>query len=151
MPSRSNGVYLGLDTLNHKNGIGTNVEIGSSAKCVVDSKENDGRWLDELSWHGDSHLIYGLYEMKTHAWGDGTILWPTRPINLYGYADYAVFLIYSGLVLASALDRMVQKQLLEFKKPKLIVWGFHDGDLFELGRLDSAGFCRIGKLLEPMI
>lgn len=113
------GIYLGLDTLNMEGGKGTNVEFGGTAEC--DPAEDDESWLEDDLDYGDDHLIRGLVEMhavySTPEWEP----W-------FDLCDYALFLGYSGIVLGAAMARSAGARDL------LAAWGFHDGDLFLLGR-----------------
>ena len=123
------GLYLGLDTLNMRGGRGTNIEVGGSYDC--DPLSNDIQWVYAGKLHyGRKHLIYGLYELQavysSDAWGP-----------VYSLCDYMFFLGYSGVVLAEAFERLNTSRTL------LPVWGFHDGDLFALGRKRDNRFTRI--------
>lgn len=127
------GLYLGLDTLNMRNGEGQNVELVGSDRC--DPSQSQVDWIYEGLDYGANHLILGLVEMhqayshpdwKTRHPGDRTS--PSR------VADYMIFLSYSGLVLGHALARM------RHEGPLLAAWGFHDGDMFALGRRTPSGF-----------
>ena len=53
--------------------------------------------------------------------------------------DYIFFLGYSGVVLAESFAR------LDTPRTLLPAWGFHDGDLFALGRKQGGGFTRLCK------
>ncbi|HXX92752.1 MAG TPA: hypothetical protein VEN81_03910 [Planctomycetota bacterium] len=114
------GVYLGLDTLNMDDGAGHNVEIGGSVKA--DPESLDTEWAFENSWTGEHHLIRGLFEMHR--------IYSTIE-DLYSFADYALFLGYSGIVLAAAVERL-ERKLRSGGMGRLYIWGFHDGDLFPL-------------------
>jgi hypothetical protein len=131
-PKPMRGLYLGLDTLNMRDGAGHNVQIGATAAC--DPFKSDGEWAWNCEWYGTRHLIRGLVDLKRtyehERWRD------VRDV-----ADYALFLGYSGLVLSDALAS------LEGREPLLAAWGFHDGDLFLLGRRTSAGFERLCSVL----
>jgi hypothetical protein len=122
-------IYLGLDTINMRDGEGTNIEFGGTANCA--SLRADADWLVEARLvYGDSHLILGLYELKS--------VYETVPWEIaYDLCDYIFFLGYSGIVLADAFDRLPTKRTL------IPVWGFHDGDLFMLGRKEAGKFIRI--------
>ena len=115
----SKGIYLGLDTLNMDEGNGTNVEIGLSKSCNPNEFSDD--WTYDCENYGESHLIKGLYEvadtfMNSEKWtSDET-----------SFAEYVVFLGYSGVVLKGALSK------LETNNDFLSIWGFHDGDMFFL-------------------
>ena len=113
------GIYLGLDTLNMREGNGMNVGIGVTSKCDVAKEETE--WAYNDLNYGTDHLIYGLHPLhKVYSkpeWQD-----------LFSFADYILFLTYSGIVLGQALSQLQTKQSF------LAVWGFHDGDLFVLGR-----------------
>ncbi len=63
--------------------------------------------------------------------------------RLHDLAEYTLFLGYSGLILAEALEDVGRDG------PFLAAWGFHDGDLFTLGRGDGQGFERLAALWEP--
>jgi|SRR6185369_8842279 len=124
MPEAS-GIYLGLDTLNMDDGEGANVEIGGTTACDVSHDELDWVYGDLL--RGESHLILGLHAL--HA-----VYSQPQWEEMYDVSDYILFLAYSGIVLGQAFVR------LPFQRALLPVWGFHDGDLFILGRKTSAGF-----------
>jgi hypothetical protein len=125
------GIYLGLDTLNMGDGDGHNLEIGGSSKC--DPRNDKINWLfsGDLRY-GHRHLIFGLYELQVvyslPAWK-----------SVFELCDYVFFLGYSGIVLAEAFDRLRTQRTL------LPAWGFHDGDLFLLGRKEAGLFRRICK------
>lgn len=133
------GVYLGLDTLNMRRGKGTNLEIGGSTACDPASDSQD--WVFEQLQRGAKHLIYGLYELQTaysaSTWrvSDETVAQGSH----FGFADYTLFLGYSGIILGSAFARLPEWPKLT-KRDLLAVWGFHDGDLFLLGRRTGSAF-----------
>jgi hypothetical protein len=60
--------------------------------------------------------------------------------RLFDAADYVLFLGYSGVVLAEAAAHV------RWPRRTLVVWGFHDGDLFVLGRGERGGFERLAIL-----
>lgn len=120
--SPSKGVYLGLDTLNMDGGAGSNVEIGGTMDCDPNAASIDWAW--ECEWSGEPHLIGGLVAMKERY----------EDSEVSSEADYLVFLGYSGLVLGAAAARLRPDE------PVLFVWGFHDGDLFKLGRASRDGW-----------
>jgi hypothetical protein len=128
------GIYLGLDTLNMGEGDGPNIEIGATTKCDPFTDSTD--WVRGELTHGGVHHICGLYEMhqvySQEAWRvkDKTI----AQGSAFSFADYILFLAYSGIVLTHAFVR------LRLTRPVLPVWGFHDGDLFILGRTMPEGF-----------
>jgi hypothetical protein len=77
-----------------------------------------------------------LYDL--HAEDSGPI-WRTggervAPDTYFEFADYALHLGYLGIVVGHAFS-----QLREDWSP-LVVWGFHDGDLFPPGRRKCDGF-----------
>ena len=128
------GLYLGLDTLNMHGDGAHNVEIGGSTKC--DPQSDSQSWLSRGLNYGSEHLIRGLLDL--HAEYD-TAIWKRRDEKIpsgsaSAFADYAVFLAYSGIVLGHALKRIKVSHSL------VAVWGFHDGDLFLLGRLTPDNF-----------
>lgn len=124
---RATGLYLGLDTLNMRRGRGMNVAIGRSTEC--NPWKDDRNWLTDSMSFGDDYLIRELYAMHREyskkAW---------RKNDAFSYADYALFLCYSGIVLGHAFHGVRVKQTLQ------AVWGFHDGDLFVLGRRTKTRF-----------
>ena len=130
-PHPPRGVYLGLNTLNMDGDDGHNVEIGATENCDPSKLETD--WAYQCEWYGDLHLIESLRDLKS------TYDQPQFE-SVSGFADYALFLGYSGLVLAEAMDA------LEVSTPLLAAWGFHDGDLFFLGRRDTDRFERICRV-----
>jgi hypothetical protein len=119
--SPSRGLYLGLDTLNMNGGAGMNVEIAGTRECDPMAPTTD--WAFECEWSGEPHLIRGLVAMKQHY----------EKSNVSPQADYLVFLGYSGLVFGEAIVRLKPAE------PILVVWGFHDGDLFRLARATPDG------------
>jgi hypothetical protein len=129
---RPTGVYLGLDTLNEKDGQGQNVEIGMTADA--DPLPLEMEWIFDGLDYGDKHLIRGVYEIhKSH---DAFEL--DHPESLL--PDYVFFLGYSGIVLASALERM------QVGWNSLFVLGFHDGDMGFLARSSQSGVERLATL-----
>jgi len=123
--SGTKGIYFGLDTLNMDGGSGTNIEIGGTAACDVDQDDFD--WVYTDLQYGSNHLIYGLYHLHSiysqPQWKKG-----------FSFSDYILFLTYSGIILGQAFVRLTTQRTL------LSVWGFHDGDLFVLGRKSPTGF-----------
>lgn len=113
------GIYLGLDTLNMEQGFGSNIEIGLSSSCNPNEITDD--WAYDCENYGNSHLIKGLYEVSDSFNNEGK--WTAGERS---FAEYLVFLGYSGVILRSALLQ------LETKNDFLSVWGFHDGDMFFL-------------------
>lgn len=106
------------DTLNMDGGAGTNIEIGC-APCDTATDATD--WIYGDLRYGGSLLIRGLCALHaTYSLPQ----WET----LFSFSDYLVFLGYSGLVLREALKHFSAPQ------PLWVAWGFHDGDMFVLGR-----------------
>ena len=130
-PHPVRGVYLGLDTLNMDGDDGQNVEIGATKNC--DPSKLETGWAWKCEWYGDAHFIESLRDLKS-VYDQPEF----EPVS--GFADYALFLGYSGLVLAEAMES------LEVSTPLLAAWGFHDGDLFFLGRRERDRFERICKV-----
>ncbi len=129
MPNAT-GIYLGLDTLNMGEGEGTNIEFGGTAACDVSKDEVD--WVYGKLKYGESHLIGGLYELqRIYSEPD----WESS----FSFTDYILFLGYSGIILGQAFIRLATKRRL------LPAWGFHDGDLFVLGRKTPEKFDFICK------
>jgi len=118
------GIYLGLDTLNMSGDDGHNVEIGGSDGADPTSESLD--WAYGCGWYGDHYLIRGLREMHS-------VYAQPEEKDLFAFADYILFLGYSGLVLASAVENM-NPEIRSGPKGRLFGWGFHDGDLFPLCR-----------------
>jgi len=118
MPDAS-GIYLGLDTLNMDGSKGTNLQIGGSTSCEMASDSLE--WLEEKMTYGERHLISGLHKLRK-------VYSQPKWEELYEFSDYILFLTYSGIVLEQAFVR------LRFPNPLLVVWGFHNGDIFILGR-----------------
>lgn len=112
-------VYLGLDTLNMNGGQGTNIEIGWKSLAIQQTSTD---WAYDTLTRGTSHLMASLFVLQeTYSrsqWEDE-----------YSFADYLLFLAYSGLVIREALTDFIARQ------PMLFAWGFHDGDLFSLCRI----------------
>jgi hypothetical protein len=124
------GIYLGLDTLNMDGGSGTNIEIGGTTACDV--YEDDFEWVYSGLQYGSNHLIYGLYDFHN-------VYAQPQWKKEYNFSDYILFLAYSGIILGQAFVRITTERIL------LPVWGFHDGDLFILGRKSLTGFQFICK------
>ena len=116
--SNATGIYLGLDTLNMRDGDGMNVGIGGTSKCDVMAEEID--WVYDGLSYGKDHMIYGLYRLQQ-------LYSEPKWQEDFSFADYMLFLAYSGIVLGQALAQ------LQTNRSFLAVWGFHDGDLFRLG------------------
>ena len=85
------------------------------------AKEID--WVFECEWYGEPHLLRSLVGMKQRY----------EKSEVSSEADYLVFLGYSGLVLGEAIVRLRPPE------PMLVMWGFHDGDLFRLARATPDG------------
>ncbi|MDG3006514.1 hypothetical protein [Paludisphaera mucosa] len=115
-------------------GRGGNVEIAATSNC--DAEGFDLNWTMGCEWYGEPHLIRGLHEMKAIY---------ERPIwrRLSEFAEYSLFLGYSGIVLAEAFEGMGLESEIR------MAWGFHDGDLFLLGRSGATGFRRLVIESEP--
>ena len=128
-PYRPTGVYLGLDTLNENDGVGQNVEIGMTSKADPARLEMDWAWKCEQ--YGKEHLIRGMYKIHK-AYEAAELEFETSLL-----ADYLFFFGYSGIVLASALERM------PVRWDSLFVWGFHDGDIGFLARGSPRGVERL--------
>lgn len=122
------GLYLGLDTLNMDDGNGMNLEFGGTSVCDVSQNQID--WVYEELTYGDTYLIRGLCDLHQVY---------SRPEwkAVFAFSDYILFLAYSGVILGQAFTRLSTDRSL------LPVWGFHDGDLFALGRKTPAGFAFI--------
>jgi hypothetical protein len=132
-------VYIGLDTGNMCGGHGTNVEIAGSAVC--DPFSNSVQWLARPLRPGDPHLIRGLYDLRRQysrgAWRVDDDAVATG--SYFAFADYTLSPGYSGLVLGHALSRTTTDWAF------LVVWGFHDGDMFPLGRVNAGEFIWLWK------
>lgn len=128
VPSPLRGLYLGLDTLNMDDPGGKNVEIGGTA--TVNPADDGREWLYALEWYGPPHLIESLRDLQ-----DVYMEWPSDDLQMT--ADYVLFLTYSGLVLAEAAAQVT------WRDDTVVVWGFHDGDLYTLGQGRPTGFERL--------
>lgn len=115
----SKGIYLGLDTLNMDEGNGTNIEIGLSTDC--DPGELTDEWTYECENYGEPYLLNGLYLVSDGF--ENEELWSDDERE---FAEYVIFLSYSGVVLREALFNL--KTVDDF----ISIWGFHDGDMFFL-------------------
>ena len=125
VPRPVHGVYLGLDTLNMNGGAGSNVEIGLTARA--DTTGHDYDWVYRMQWYGTRHLVAGLVPMQA-------VYSEPEYERAHGFADYVLFLGYSGLVLRQACEHV------RWRARAAVLWGFHDGDLFLLGRGGPRGF-----------
>jgi hypothetical protein len=123
------GIYLGLDTLNVRDGRGTNIDFGGTPNCDPNQDSADWVWEADLEY-GKPHLIQGLYRLqdayRTEPWREA-----------FQLLDYIFFLGYSGIILCSAFEKLSPPRDL------LPAWGFHDGDMFTLGRMRVGTFSRI--------
>lgn len=128
------GIYLGLDTLNMGGFGGFNLEIALTPQC--DPSSNASAWIYDCPWRGTHHLIKGLRLLAREY---------SKPAfrEAFSFADYALFLGYSGIVLAHALPALTEAS------PLLAAWGFHDGDMFLLARTNRAGVTRLANLGAP--
>jgi len=127
----ASGLYLGLDTLNMGDGKGMNIDFGATSECDPASYSPDWVWDVTLSY-GSHHLIRGLVGLQAIY---------ARPIwrDAFGLCDYVFFLGYSGMILTQVFE--------SFTLPRTFmpVWGFHDGDMFTLGRYHNGSFTRLCK------
>lgn len=114
-------VYLGLDTLNMHDGKGSNIEIGWIAG---DTNQNGTEWAYGELTYGDPFLISSLASLQN-------IYSLPQYDNDFSLAEYILFLGYSGLVVREALISYAPNLSM------LFAWGFHDGDLFLLGRTEN--------------
>ena len=122
------GIYLGLDTLNMKNGEGKNILIGFLTDPKIDYSTE--QWVyDSNIDYGTDFLLKGLYELKR-------IYSLPEWRSVSRLCDYVFFLGYSGIVLTRVFEQLESKQRLH------PVWGFHDGDMFTLGHLEHGIFKR---------
>ena len=90
-------------------------------------------------FRGKPHLIRGLYELHSVYSGPA---WRVRDEAVaqgtyFAFADYALFLGYSGIILRHAFGHFPADRSL------LAVWGFHDGDMFLLGRMKRGRFAAL--------
>jgi len=123
------GLYLGLDTLNMRDGKGMNIDFGATTECDSASDSPDWVWDVTLSY-GSHHLIRGLVGLQATY---------SRPVwrDSFDLCDYVFFLGYSGMILSEVFE--------SFTLPSTFmpVWGFHDGDMFTLGRYHNGAFTRL--------
>jgi len=130
--SSATGICLTLDTLNMR--LGRNVGIGLTSEC--DPTKDSDKWLRAKFTGGDVHLIRGLYELhQEYSRSD----WGVRNEaiaqgNAYSFADYILFLGYSGIILGHAFKR------LHVSRTLLSIWGFFGGDRFLLCRKSPDSF-----------
>jgi hypothetical protein len=124
------GVYLGLDTLNENNGLGSNIEIGTTH--AANPQLLDMHWAYSLEHYGENHLIEGIYKLHRAYRNAGSAKLP----------DYLFFFGYSGVVLTAALERIAPRF------DCLYIWGFHDGDLAYLARSSPTTITRLATFAE---
>jgi hypothetical protein len=124
------GIYLGLDTLNMNAGSGTNLEFGGTTAC--DLSQDEIEWVYGKLQYGEKHLIYGLFELQQFY---------SQPIwkPAFSFADYMLSLSYTGIIFGQAFIRI------SINRSLLAAWGFHEGDLFALGRKTQGRFDFICK------
>lgn len=130
---KSTGIYLGLDTLNMIGPGGFNV--GISGVSTVKASTTDTDWIFSQSKTGSAHRIAGLLSFRR-------IYSAPRWEDISEDADYLLPLGYSGLILGTALTELTDT------KDRVIAWGFHDGDVFLLGRRIAGKFDPIFRLSE---
>lgn len=126
---RPTNVYLALDALNEQDGQGKNVATGMTR--AVDPDAELRGW--DPSWEGPSehHLMWGLFELHQQY-----LAWDLRyPANVL--ADYILFMGYSGLVYAAAIERSQCNFDCRF------VWGFGEDAPFPLVRVSPSGMVRL--------
>lgn len=123
------GLYLGLDTLNMRDGNGMNIDFGTTSQCDPASDSPDWVWNVTISY-GSHHLMRGLVGPQSTysrpAWRDAFTL-----------CEYVFSLGYSGMILTQVFE--------SFTLPRTLmpVWGFHDGDMFTLGRYHNGTFTKL--------
>jgi hypothetical protein len=116
-----NGICIGLDTLNWEGEGGYNVQIAMGNTC--DPASLDQEWCFDCFHYGEEHLIESLAEVGESFTNEEQWNYEERSA-----AEYIIFLGYSGIVFREALR--------ELKCPNDFgtIWGFHDGDMFNLVR-----------------
>jgi hypothetical protein len=134
------GIYLGLDTLNMDGPSAFNVALGG--KRDIDDQSTD--WLFEQDWRPQHahHLIAGLRDLHRIYQGAA---WQSA--RLASVADYWVVLGYSGIVLTSACEALFAEEPVEDDAAAAgqvrVMWGFHDGDLYDLVRREAGVWRRV--------
>jgi hypothetical protein len=121
--ARHKGFYFGLDGLNMPKG--KEIEFGCSTK--FDPKSNADEWVSECDFYFrtiKSKVLSAAYRIVEGA----------------GIGDYVLCLGYTGLALRAAFEAIDPEILLGKAKSRGVCWGFHDGDLFNLGIITSKGF-----------
>ena len=95
------------------------------------TKFGSADWVFDLALVlGGEHLIRGLYVLHR--------AYSKRHFRqVFDLCDYTLFLGYSGLVFAQVFERLLRPGQL------FPTWGFHDGDLFLLGRYNDGVFARV--------
>lgn len=114
-------IYLGLDTLNMDEIHGENIEIGW---CIGSVQQDGMGWMYGDLTYGPPFLIGGL--KKLHS-----VYSQAQWEQVFSFADYILFLVYSALVLRDALKISTNTC------DKLVAWGFHDGDILNLCRIEG--------------
>lgn len=121
------GIYFGLgETLDARGKVYVTIEIAMSE--AVDSTVLNSDWITRCSWYGRPTRIEGTGGPMTCIHQSGRQM---------GDAHYIVPLGYAGLLLSASLARI------RLRRPALVMWGFHDGDMFYLGRSTAGKFERI--------
>jgi hypothetical protein len=118
---RANGIYLGLDTLTMQDGQGTNIEMGFSDAADMSGSPTDWTYGDLDP--GAPWLMQGIFKASTE--------YDQLQADDRWFAEYVIFLSYSGVVLGAALQQELTT------RPSLVIWGFRDADLFKLARSDG--------------
>ena len=116
-----NGICIGLDTLNWEGEGGYNVQIAMGNTC--DPASLDQEWCFDCFHYGEEHLILSLAEVGESFTDEEKWSYEERSA-----AEYIIFLCYSGIVFREAL------LTLDCPNDFGTIWGFHDGDTFNLVR-----------------
>ena len=126
---QASNAYVALDTLNENDGQGKNVSTGMTR--MLDSAAELHGW--DPKWEGprECHLVWGLFELHQSylKWG---LEYPARVL-----ADYVMFMGYSGLVYAAAVERSTLRENCRF------VWGFGEDMPFPLALTSPEGTLRL--------
>ena len=107
-----------------------NVELGWTPRVNIEAQDAD--WIYDGLEYGPKHLVEGLLALHSvYSRGE----WA----EVYSPADYLLPLGYAGVVLREAL------RAAKLQEPLLAAWGFHDGDMFLLGRMSDGGFVTLAQ------
>jgi hypothetical protein len=129
VPYRATNVFLALDTMNERDGQGKNVTSLITRSLDPSAELKD--WGHACEGPKALHLVWGLFGLH-QLYLKWDLEYPASVL-----VDYVIFLGYSGLMYAAAVERSCLKDDCRF------VWGFGEDTPFPLVRMTSDGPVRL--------